>query len=504
MGTPNGYTAVGNAEANREHAWRILATAIKSAKSLKNMELFKHQTEGIAFLKERKKAILADEMGLGKTRQAILAAGGESTETVLVVCPSSLKINWEREIHMVYPENTVLIVSGGKAPEAGPLPAWIVINYDILGKHKEWLQEAVGGMIETIIFDEAHYLKNTASIRTKAAMTIAADAQKVYCLTGTPVMNRPIELFSLLWLTGHPIARAPGRAPSALRRSFSERYCDGKMRVIFRRGGGTLRFWEESGATRLPELKELTKSVFLRRTKKEVLDLPEKIVSVVETELDAIDKNLYDRAWDDYMDYIAANPLKGDIDNIMNAQGLVELIKLKQVCSQAKIPRIIADIENAVEQGQKVIVFSQFTHTIEVLAMKLRALKIGNVTLTGADKMEDRQKSVDAFQNDDSTKVFISNIKAGGVGLTLTAASIVMFADMDWSPETHRQAEDRAHRIGQTGTVNIYYYVMSGTIEEDIVDILTKKQETIGVLTGGETTIKAFMDLIIKRVAGEN
>ena len=116
--------------------------------------------------------------------------------------------------------------------------------------------------------------------------------------------------------------------------------------------------------------------------------------------------------------------------------------------------------------------------------------------------MKERQEAVDGFQNKDDIMVFVANIKAGGVGITLTAASQVIFADMDWSPEIHRQAEDRAHRIGQTGTVNVYYYVMEKTIEEDIVDVLTQKQETIGTLTGGDTTIKVFMDLLVERMKG--
>ncbi len=147
------------------------------------MELFEHQKSGIAFLKKKGHAILADEMGLGKTRQAIVAAGESSDDTVLVVCPASLKINWEREIHMVYPEDTVMVVSGGKPPEAGVLPAWIVINYDILSKHQDWLKDACGGLIETMILDEAHYIKDTRAIRTKAALALAVHVKRVYCLT---------------------------------------------------------------------------------------------------------------------------------------------------------------------------------------------------------------------------------------------------------------------------------------------------------------------------------
>lgn len=464
----------------------------------KSRQLFPYQREGVEFLKKNKRAILADSMGLGKSFQAITAAGQSSDKAILVVCPASLKINWEREIHLVYPEDAVAVVHGGSSESlAIASAAWIVINYDILSKRLElllpWIKD---GEIETIIFDEAHYIKDTKTIRTKAALALAECAQQVYCLTGTPVMNRPIELFPLLRAVRHPLAYSEGTPLSTLRKEYGKRYCA----AYFHRLGYTGRgFWDETGSSRLPELREMTKRVFLRRTKEEVLDLPEKIVSIVPVELGPEWQRTYAGVWDAYLAWVAAHPENKDIGNIMSAQALIELGKLKQVCSQAKVLRICDDIENAIEQGEKVIVFSQFTRTVEHIEATLRTKKIRSVTLTGSTQMDDRQHAVDAFQNNPDFKVFIANIKAGGIGLTLTAASHVIFADMEWSPEIHRQAEDRAHRIGQTGTVNVYYYIAEGTIEEDIIDILTAKQETIGVLTGGETTIKAFMDRLVEK-----
>jgi SWI/SNF-related matrix-associated actin-dependent regulator 1 of chromatin subfamily A len=164
------------------------------------------------------------------------------------------------------------------------------------------------------------------------------------------------------------------------------------------------------------------------------------------------------------------------------------------------VDRIVSDISNAVDQGEKVIVFTQYTKTLEKIADGVRKLKIENdgkkvnvecVTLSGVDKMEARQESVDRFQNDENVKVFVANIKAGGVGLTLTAGSIVMFADMDWSPEVHSQAEDRAHRIGQNRMVNVYYYMAPDTIEEDIVGLLTEKKKIIDeILDGKKDTVR--------------
>lgn len=461
-------------------------------------KLFNHQVEGIKFLNEKDGVILADEMGLGKTRQAIIASRQNNTGTVLVVCPASIKINWEREIHLVYPWQAVCIVSGGKTVEKAD---WIVINYDILGKHIECLvQKVLDKEINCAIFDEAHYAKDIKTIRTRAMLAITEHLSRVMMLTGTPILNRPIELFSLLRAIKHPLAWDTEKTLATLKRNFSTRYCDGQLRIIYRKGGGMLRFWQENGATRLPELREMTKDIFLRRTKNEVLDLPDKIISVVETSLDREWQKNYDTAWDNYLDYVEKNPGTKNIEGILSAQGLVELTKLKQVCSLSKVQRITNDVINTVSQDTKVIIFSQYTETIKQIAAILREKKIGTVTLTGADNMQQRQNSVDGFQNDKTIMVFVANIKAAGIGINLTAASHVIFADMDWSPEMHRQAEDRAHRIGQTGTVNVYYYVVNDTIEEDIIDVLTLKQETIGVLTGGETTIKAFVDRIVKKV----
>lgn len=458
-------------------------------------EPFKHQLEGIEFLKKNKRAILADQPGLGKTLQAITAAGTTSSGAILVICPASLKINWEREIHMVYPEDNVIIISGGAATDHISKAAWIIINYDILSKHLPMLKEMVkNGEIETIIGDEAHYCKDTKTLRTKAFLSLTEHAQQVYCLTGTPVMNRPIEIFALLKAVKHPLAHSQDKTASALRKEFGKRYCAAYFHQFGRSGRG---FWDETGSSRLPELRALTKDIFLRRTKTEVLDLPEKIVSVVPTTLSTEYQRAYDTAWDNYLEWVANHPEGKDLKNIMSAQALVELGKLKQVCSLAKISRIVTDVENFIEQGEKVIIFSQYTETIKTLAQQLR--KEGSVTLTGADDMDMRQAAMDAFQNDENCKVFIANMKAGGVGITLTAGSIVIFADMEWSPEIHRQAEDRAHRIGQTGTVNVYYYIAESTIEEDIIDTLMNKQETIGVLTGGETVIQAFMDRLIQK-----
>lgn len=444
---------------------------------------FPHQVEGIAFLKEAKRVILADEMGLGKTFQAITASGEVGEQMKLIVCPASLKINWKREIESIYPEDHIHVVESGPEKTIPAEAVWVVINYDMLEKYKEQLINLRdAGYIDTAICDEAHYIKGAKTRRAKATLEIVEGLEYIFMLTGTPLMNRPAELFNLLRAIRHPLGKA--------RTTFTRRYCGAYLKTIPRRGG-VIRFWDESGATHLDELREFTKDVILRRTKKEVLDLPAKIVSVQVTALPQEHKKQYDTAFDDYIEFLSNNPWTGkDVENVLTAKHLVELIKLKQICSRAKLDRMVEDIRSAINQGEKVIVFSQFTGTIMELQKRLQEAKkasaygdaeeaIKSVILTGQSSSEERQAAVDAFQNDPETKVFIGNIKAAGVGITLTAASIVMFADMEWSPALHDQAEDRAHRIGQTGTVNVYYYVIEDTVEEDIVDLLQQKKSII-------------------------
>lgn len=443
-------------------------------------ELFEHQKTGIAFLKETKKAILADSMGLGKTRQAIVAAK-ETTGGAIVICPASLKINWQREINLIYPTDRVTIVQGSKEPKDKAVE-WIVINYDIL-KKQPWLYEELH-RLGTLVLDEAHYIKGQ-SMRAKATIDLAMIAKQVYCLTGTPVMNRPIELYNLLVAIGHHLGK--------VRSAFAKRYCGAFKRSFFHKGlKRMLYFTDESGATNLEELRKMIDPIFLRRKKEDVLDLPERLISIEEVKMSPEAKKEYKEAWNVYLEFLKEAALsEQQMDNILMARHLVEIQKLKQICSQAKAGDMARDIENAVDQEEKVIVFSQYTDTINLLAAEMMGKGISYETLTGQDDMNTRQAAIDKFQKDPETKVFIANIKAGGVGISLTAASIVMFADMDWSPEIHNQAIDRAHRIGQKKMVNAYFYVCPETIEDDIIQILNDKKGVLDkIVEGTDDSIK--------------
>jgi len=459
-------------------------------------KLFEHQAKGLEFLIEKRKAILADEMGLGKTRQAA-AAALELTNGGIIICPASLKTNWAREIIALDGEaridiaggNSITNYSSGKDGHS----SWVIANYDVIDR-----PNVVAAMAEqlptTMILDEAHYIKSTKAKRSKQAIKLTELATNVFLLTGTPIMNRPMELFNLLKAIDHPLAENWY--------SFAFKYCGAFKQEFWRHARdpktGKLEkrkysFLNTDGATNLDDLRVKVASAYLRRTK-DILgkSLPAKIITNVEIDLDEATRYRYKNAWNDYITYLQNHPIddaeaeEKDLVNILLAQHLVEIQKLKQVASQAKVPTIIDDALNMAEQDEKVIIFTQYTETLQQIAKGLREKKVGTVTVSGSDNANSRQAAVDGFQQDPNIKVFVGNIKAAGVGITLTAASTVLFADMDWTPALHQQAEDRAHRIGQHKQVNIYYYIARDTIDEDIVELLDKKNQVIKEILEGD------------------
>jgi SWI/SNF-related matrix-associated actin-dependent regulator of chromatin subfamily A-like protein 1 len=386
--------------------------------------LFPHQVEGVAFLLRRRRALLADDMGLGKTRQAVIGLHvAEPGGPYLVVCPASVKRNWAREIETALPGATVRIITG-KSDDA-PLDAtWIVVNYDVLASHAVRLAEHPW---RGIVFDEAHYIRNHQSQRSRHSRSLvdAAADPVVYALTGTPLTNRPRDLFPLLQLCGHPLAK------SFL--SFAKRYC-----AAYRNDFG----WVTDGASNLQELATQLQGVMLRRTKDDVLDLPPKLRTWLSVdvpagtgakEVSAVVRLLLARG--------NGNGAHGGGDAADRGRLLALLSTARLKLAAAKTTHTIEFVSNAVEQGGKVIVFSCFDEPVK----KIKA-HFGDaaVLLTGATPAAKRQSLVDRFQDDDGVRVFVANIIAGGIGLNLTAARHVVFNDLDWVPSNHWQAEDRA------------------------------------------------------------
>jgi SWI/SNF-related matrix-associated actin-dependent regulator of chromatin subfamily A-like protein 1 len=415
--------------------------------------LFPHQVDGVAFLLGRRRAILADDMGLGKTRQSVVAM----TEAApvgpwLVVCPASVKRNWEREIRLARPGDRVHVCGPQDPPEVG-YEGWVVINYDILKNVDALLEDLPWtGMI----FDEAHYLKNHTSQRSRIARELVAAAPDavLYALTGTPLTNRPRDLFPLLQLVGHPMGR------SFL--SFAKRYC-----AAHHNGFG----WVTDGASHLAELRLQLHGVMLRRTKDEVLDLPPKLRTWLPVTVPEGTGRRETRR--------ALEALLAGKDRI---RLLADLTKARHQIAKAKVATTIELVEGMVAQGEKVLVFSAFDDPVQRIFEHFEGQA---VRLTGATPGALRHTLVDRFQHDDAIRVFVANIVAGGVGLNLTAARQVVFNDLDWVPANHWQAEDRAYRIGQRETVSVSYLSATGTVDEFVSHALRTKAALVEAVIDG-------------------
>ncbi|HKG91670.1 MAG TPA: DEAD/DEAH box helicase [Gemmatimonadaceae bacterium] len=458
----------------------VRAEALERAERLA-AGLFPHQVEGVAFLLGRRRAILADDMGLGKTRQSIVAiTEAAPTGPWLVVCPASVKRNWAREILAARPDDAVHVCGPADPPDVG-YTGWVVINYDILARVDALLEDLPW---TGIVFDEAHYLKNHTSQRSKLARELVAAAPDavLHALTGTPLTNRPRDLFPLLQLVGHPMGK------SFL--SFAKRYCDAQHN-----GFG----WVTDGASNLDELRVQLHGVMLRRTKDEVLDLPPKLRSWLPVTVPADTGRKETRR---VIETLIAGTLgrargavkAGRAPGQDRVRLLADLTKARLQIAKAKAGTTIEFVEGVLAQGEKAIVFSAFDEPVQRIAAHFGDAA---VKLTGATPAARRQQLVDAFQSDPSVRVFVANIVAGGIGLNLTAARQVVFNDLDWVPANHWQAEDRAYRIGQSGTVNVTYFSAEGTVDEFVSRALAVKSRLIeAVVEGGVAPDETGGDLL--------
>ena len=432
--------------------------------------LYPHQVEGVAFLLGRRRAILADDMGLGKTRQSVIALTvAEPVGPYLVVCPASVKHNWAREIHLALGDAPTTSPSGVHIVGPEPLPptgfqGWTIINYDLLKRHIDGL---LAVPYKGLVFDEGHYIKNHRSQRSRlsrrlvtegAAYESAGGEPPVHVLTGTPLTNRPRDLFPLLQLVGHALGQ------SFL--AFAKRYCDGHK--------NDYGYWVTSGVSNAAELSVQLQGIMLRRSKDEALDLPPKQRTWIDVDVDDDVRERLNEAVAGFM--TAERNARG------GRLGIAMMSGARRRLAVAKVPVTLEYVQGAVEQGEKVILYSCFTHATRRFA---RVLGDRAVTVTGEVPTARRQALVDRFQNDDGVRVFIGQIHAAGVGINLTAGRLVVFNDLDWVPANHWQAEDRAHRIGQGGTVNVTYMVARGTLEEFVRTVLETKSRLIDDVVEG-------------------
>lgn len=435
-----------------------------------------HQKEAIEKLVSSKRFILADDMGLGKTTSTVIAALETEVKRTLIICPASLKINWEREIKN-YTDRSTYICDGKNYEDAD----FVIINYDIIKNFHDPKDEENSKILKSdfglVIIDEAHYVQNKQAQRTKLINDFVKDIDRLWLLTGTPMTSRPINYYNLLDLVQSPVA--------ANWMAYVIRYCEGYQFKVKHR-----KVWKVTGASNLDELRERTSKQVLRRLKTEVLDLPDKIITPVYLRLKSKE---YEQLMGEYYDWYDKNP---DESSSLTVQ-FTKLTKVRQVIAREKINSTIELIDNILEQDKKVIVFTNFTESLQLIHAHYNK---NSVYLDGSCSPKQRQDAVDRFQNDEKVKVFVGNMKAAGVGITLTAAEAVIINDLSFVPGDMSQAEDRAYRYGQKNSVSIYYPLFDNTIEGLIYDIVNVKKQNISTVMGDNLdkgdTAQEIMELI--------
>lgn len=444
-----------------------------------------YQRAGIAYAMRKRNVLFADEPGLGKTIQAIgLSNADQSIHSVMVICPASLKINWSREWAKWCVKGLSIGIVSGRSTDNWSQSDVVIINYDIVPAHLEAIHARNWDLL---VCDEAHGMKNPKAKRTAAILGCRADKSKDIeamdpiaagrkaFLTGTPIVNYPVELWAIIH------ALCPERF--ATKGTFTRRYCD-----LHYNGFG----WSSRGASNLDELhSELRANCMVRRLKKDVLkELPPKIrqiIPIVDNKISAAErKELAEtRA---RLDELNAQKvlayLRDDMDsyrdalNQLRAGGqadFAEIGKLRHKTALAKVPHVVELVTEALENGKVIL----FAHHLDVIDAYKKAFGKRAVVVDGRTSIEDRQKAVDSFQTDPAIDLFIGGIIPAGVGLTLTASSHVIFAELTYVPGQISQAEDRSNRIGQKNTVLVWHCIVDGSIDHDIATTIIEKQKVI-------------------------
>lgn len=464
-----------------------------------------YQKKGFLWIKTLKHngfgGILADDMGLGKTLQVIAfllsdhqeAEGSKNSKAnrnALIVAPASLVYNWSSEIRRFAPDLTPRMVTGTAAERQNILKEAggddiLLTSYDLL---KRDIKEYDNYHFRCQVIDEAQYIKNSNTQAAKAVKEVQADFRMA--LTGTPVENRLSELWSIF---------------DYLMPGFLYTYKKFREEI-------ELPVVQNSEEAAMKRLQKMIRPFVLRRLKKDVLrDLPDKLEENMFAQLTGEQQKLYDAHVKRLM--LLLNKQTEEEFRSSKITILAELTRLRQLCcdpslvfedykgESAKADMCMSLVTNAIASGHKILLFSQFTTMLDHLAQRLQQEHIDYYMLTGSVSKEKRAEMVEAF-NKDQTPVFCISLKAGGTGLNLTAADIVIHFDPWWNLAVQNQATDRAHRIGQKHVVNVYKLIVKGTIEENILKLQEKKRELADQilegndLKGGSLTKEELMELL--------
>lgn len=483
-------------------AWKKRAEALRDLERLEPASLpadfaatlRPYQQIGVAWLWHLHRhdlgGILADEMGLGKTAQAIgllsaivHAANGKKRLPSLVVCPASLVENWRREAARFAPSLKVFVHHGGNRIASSAAAAehdLIITSYGTLGRDSELFAEID---LATMIADEAQHAKNRRSLNARALR--AQHAKSRLLLTGTPVENSLEDLRTLfeIVLPGYVDAKLPAAAGSGVKTADRD--------------------WQDE------RLRKQTAPYILRRTKSVVAkELPPKIEQVIHctptTEQLAL-YNEYQRSSEEQLNALAAD---GASENSQRMATLTQLLRLRQICCDPRLVEQMAEasasskleafrelLAEAIDDGHRVLVFSQFTSLLGLLRDEMDRQEITFCYLDGSTPQKQRQAEVDRYNNSPDIPVFLISLKAGGTGLNLTGADTVVHFDPWWNPAAEAQATDRAHRIGQTKVVTSYKLICSGTVEEKVMMMQEEKRRLLADVFEASDAVNAKLTL---------
>jgi SWI/SNF-related matrix-associated actin-dependent regulator 1 of chromatin subfamily A len=428
------------------------------------------QIEGVRQIYRFKgRALLADDMGLGKTIQALYWTGKiPKRRPVVIVTPASVKYMWQSEAAIHFNMRTE-VLEGRRKKKMIHLPGpVIIINYDIL---KSWLPLLLKHQPQVVILDECHYCKNITAQRTKAAIQLAEKATSILGLSGTPMTNRPIELWPILQ------AIRPDLFPE--RGKYAWRYCKPRF---------TPWGWIYDGATRMGELNRILRSeCMIRRLKKDVAkELPAKTRTVIPFKLSSYDE--YNRAQDNFIQWLREiSPARAN--RAMKSQALVKIGYLIRLSAKLKLEWTTRWIEEFLEchPEEKLVTFTMHTFVIEHLYRKFsRSAVVIDGSVTGVKREEAKRR----FTNNRLTRLLLGNWIAAGVGLNLQAAHNVAGLDLPWTPGDLLQGEDRIHRIGQKHPCTIFYLIAKDTIEEKQIEVLKKKSHVLDAILNGTRSDK--------------
>jgi SNF2 family DNA or RNA helicase len=427
------------------------------------LRVYPFQAEAINYALDKKRVLVADEMGLGKTVVGMGVTAALNVPT-LVVTTASMKYKWRNEFAEWVPDAHVRVLEGGNVEPLYDEDV-IIINYDLLVK---WAEVILAWEPELIIFDESHYLKSEDSLRTKAATAISISTEYLLLMSGTPIVNGPSELIPQLQIL-HCLDEQFGGWLK-----FVKRYCDAKRRHVANGRG----IWDVTGASRLDELHaRLTTACMIRRTKADVLpELPAVQRALVPVRLDNEDE--YVQAEEGFRSWWQNHRDK-------RAEAIMKLQLLRRLAGEGKVQSAVEWARDFLEgSDQKLVVFAYFVETQWALFNALHDYNV--VTILGEMPAGEREKAERVFQTDPECRVIVCSLSAAREGLTLTAASNVLFVEVGWTPAGQDQAEGRVYgRINDPHGANAWYLTAEGTVDDHMLALLARKQRVVAAVTDG-------------------